>query len=149
MSVPESRAQRQAEKSVRYADLDRRGANYERIWTPKEDETLRKCYRERLAQKTIAERLGRSVRAIANRASDIGITKPNGRAWSVSDTDTISERWGASGPTAIGVELNRSINSVVGKAYRLGLPQKKSSPRTGRRGGSNRCGCTVGVQSRE
>lgn len=150
MSVSVSRSQRQAKKVIRYADLSKRGADYERFWTPREDETLRKCYRERLSRKVISERLGRSVQAIGCRASDLGLSRPCGKPWSQADSDAIAKQWKDGSPTAIGVELNRSINAVVGKAYRMGLEPKKKSPRAGsRRGGSNRCGCTVGVQSRE
>lgn len=141
VSVTVSRAAGQEENKLRYADIDRRGANYELIWTPREDETIRKCYRERLSCTAIAERLGRSVLAIRSRAKRLGVTRPVSRPWSKSDTNAIAAMWESNSPTAIGIEMHRSIDAVVGKANRLGLQQKKSSPRTGSwRGGSKGCG---------
>lgn len=133
---------------MRYVDLETAGANYARFWTPREDRTLTKLYAENASRKVISERLGRSIDAIRNRAYDLGLTVKRGRDWTPREVAHLKRTWRDGSPTAIGVAIDRPINSIVGKAYRLGLPAKKTSPRAGSRPrGSDQCDCAVGVQS--
>jgi hypothetical protein len=95
-----------------------------RIWKKKEMEFLMKNYPEMTARE-IAEKLGRSVRAVWDKASKLGLTKHPMRKWSVEEEDYLKENYHKMRSRDIAYILGRSKPAVWDYAENLGIAKKK------------------------
>jgi hypothetical protein len=97
-----------------------------RIWKKKELEFLMKNYPEMTARE-IAEKLGRSVRAVWSKATKLGITKYPMRKWSVEEEDYLKENYRKMYSRDIAYVLGRTVPAVQGRVKKLGMVKKKPS----------------------
>jgi len=97
-----------------------------RIWKKKELEFLMKNYPEMTARE-IAEKLGRSVRAVWGKATKLGITKYPMRKWSVEEEDYLKENYRKMYSRDIAYVLGRTVPAVQGRVKKLGMVKKKLS----------------------
>jgi predicted transcriptional regulator len=101
-----------------------------RIWKEKELEFLMKNYPEMTARE-IAEKLGRSIRAVWDKAAKLGVIKYPIRKWSVEEEDYLKENYHKMRSRDIAYVLGRTAPAVRNYARKLGLvkkmPQKQSA----------------------
>lgn len=98
-------------------------------WSHEEDEALRVAWEAGFSRKEICAASGRSVGAIANRASRLRVSSP--RKWTENELQVLREAYTTSATSEelnvkeLAARLGRSYNSVAVKAGRLGLTDAK------------------------
>ena len=106
-----------------------------RLWTQAEDQTIAAMWIAGAPIGDIAVAIDRTQDATRTRKCLLGIpprkavrTKANG-GWSKDDDGHLAKLWNANLTTVeIGARLDRSKNSVIGRAHRIGLPAKFYNP---------------------
>jgi hypothetical protein len=110
-----------ARKAARRAAQQARRATW---WTAEDTEKLKLMRRQGRPAQHIAKALGRSVKAIQNRAKKIGLVEAEAmlRAWSASEDDFVREQYMAGASLDfIGETLKRTPHAVSHRARILGL----------------------------
>lgn len=90
-------------------------------WKAEDDEFLIKNYANN-GQRYCAEHLGRSLKAVSSRASDLGLVM---NKWWTDELDNfLKANYHKLGPKECSKQLNRSYGSVVSEAGRIGLTKQ-------------------------
>ena len=92
-------------------------------WTKEDIRLLRRLY-PRGNTKKIAERLGRPLTTVRQKAYDLGMKTNVYQYWTPEDLDLLVELYPDTSPEELAVRFRRSAGSVKTKARQLGL--KKS-----------------------
>ncbi len=101
-------------------------------WTKRELATLRKRYGT-VRNRVLAERLGRSIHAIAIKARELGLGGEPGRAWTAKEDRYIKRHYGTMPQTAIAEALQRTRPAVAGRAGFLGVSRKRAPKQEAKR----------------
>ncbi|MBN2180669.1 MAG: hypothetical protein JW715_02050 [Sedimentisphaerales bacterium] len=108
-------------------------------WTEEDIRLLRRLY-PRGHTKKIAERLGRPLTTVRQKAYDLGMKTNIYQYWRPEDLKLLREMYGDSSTKEIADRLGRSENSIKAKAQQLGLRKSKryiqmikSLPRKGKK----------------
>lgn len=97
-------------------------------WSKLEDRFLRKHWDSNHGIEEIAAALERGESGVRHRATRLGLPdKRDGRAggWSEEDLDYLLVNWESQSNAEIAAALDKTYKAVRGKAYRLGLPDKR------------------------
>jgi len=96
-----------------------------RKWSQKEVKLLKKLNHSQSRQE-IAEKLGRSLATVSQKALRLGLKKKEIMKWTNEEIETIRQLYGKVTALEIARELDRSAQSVRQKAHRLGLRKRKT-----------------------
>lgn len=100
-----------------------------RPWTDEDDRRLREIYGT-MSRTQVAETLGRTMPAVAVRASALGLTRTiertESRPWTPREETLLKRRYGIDTVTAIAERLGRTPASVQGHATAMGLRRRKN-----------------------
>ena len=92
-------------------------------WSKDEVKLLKKLYPDGGAGE-IAERIGRPLTAVQQKAYYMGIKMRECRLWSADEIRQLKRRYPSEIAQSIADKLGRSYGAVVGKAYKLGLTEE-------------------------
>jgi hypothetical protein len=92
-------------------------------WTKEEVKLLKKLY-PRGDTKSVAERLGRPLTAVRQRAYDLGMKTDAYQFWSEDDLKLLAELYPNTAASELAKRFGRNIGTVKAKALQLGI--KKS-----------------------
>jgi hypothetical protein len=92
-------------------------------WSVDEIKLLKKLYPIEGAQ-SIADKLGRSLKAVKSKAASIGLKKEGARPWSNQEIALLKKLYLKNSPRDIANKLGRTHFAVAVKAYKLGLTEK-------------------------
>lgn len=104
-----------------------------RPWTTREEKVLEDMMQRGVKQKEIAEALGRSVASVSNHwiglreKGLVARTWPKSTPWTPSELTFLKESCKKKSWVDLAQELNRSVNSVRSKAYRMGYVERTQS----------------------
>lgn len=104
-----------------------------RPWSTREEKVLADMMQRGVKQKHIAETLGRSVASVSNHwigMRERGLVSrslPKNKPWTPSELTFLKESCGKKSWVDLAQEMDRSVNSVRSKAYRLGYVEKTQS----------------------
>lgn len=101
-----------------------------RRWTAAEDARVRESY-ARGGRRALADELGRTEAAVAQRAARLGVDAPRG-FWTEAEDERLRAAYVERGAKAVAAELGRTPRAVSGRAQRIGATQ-------GRRGQRPKC----------
>ncbi len=92
-------------------------------WSEDEVKLLKKLYPGGRAEE-IAERTGRSLTAVRQRAYVMGIKAREDRLWSANDIRQLKRLYPSETAQSIADKLGRAVGAVTAKAYRMGLTEE-------------------------
>ena len=92
-------------------------------WSEGEVKLLKKLYPSGRAEE-IAERTGRSLTAVRQRAYVMGIKAREDRLWSANDIRQLKRLYPSETAQNIADKLGRAVGAVTAKAYRMGLTEE-------------------------
>lgn len=98
-----------------------------RRWTEEEIEFLKENYEKEKPEK-IAEELSRSLSSVYCKAQSLNLSSKRcgyGRKWTSEEEKYLKENYSELPPQKIADELDRSLNSVYGKAKNLDLKSSR------------------------
>ena len=96
-----------------------------RKWSQKEVELLKKLNYSQSRQE-IAEKLGRSLATVSQKAIRLGLKKKEMMRWTDKEIETIKQLYSRVTASEIARELDRSAQSVRQKAHRLGFKKREA-----------------------
>jgi len=94
-----------------------------RSWSENEVKLLKKLYQDK-SVRNIADKLGRSLKAVKSKASAIGLTREGPRFWSNQEMARLKKLHSNKTNKDIAKQLGRSVWAVAAKAHKLGLTEK-------------------------
>jgi hypothetical protein len=112
-------------KTYRITDMQKNRAKKKTsiAWSKDEVKLLKKLYPDGGAGE-IAERIGRPLTAVRQKAYHMGIKMRENRLWSADEIRQLKRRYPSEIAQSIADKLGRSYGAVVGKAYKLGLTEE-------------------------
>jgi hypothetical protein len=96
--------------------------NLPAAWSKKDDALLKKLYKK-IDLQDIADRLGRSVPAVAVRTHKLGISEPK-RIWSRKEINTLKRLYPTKTAEEIANKLGRPIQATRLRIVKLGLRKR-------------------------
>ena len=99
-------------------------------WTAADDEELRAAYaqglfaRHTLAVRTLATRMGITVKRVQHRARRLGLTGQRGRPWTSAEDAKLRTWAGKVSAARMAKQLNRSVTAVQIRLSRLDLKER-------------------------
>jgi len=88
-------------------------------YTEAQDAVIRQIYQE-VGPSILAERFGRSVPSVVQRAIKIGAARKwISRDWTAEYDEAVRERYAIEGPRALALALNRTPSAVSSRAHKL------------------------------
>lgn len=108
------------------------GRGWGRLWTPDEDELLRRAYRDGTSLTPLRERLGRTGGSIGHRAAELGLKGTHackagfrqGPDWTEAENALLRDRYGKEPVKSLAARLGRGLRAVYTHAFQLGLKHR-------------------------
>ena len=108
-----------------------------RPWSDLEVGLLKQLYPDTSLEEIAAELVGRSILAVQEKALLLGLRRL--RPWTAEEISLLRKLWPNTEYSDIATRLNRSIQGIKAKGYKLGLPRRKAnSPTPGHSGHKKR-----------
>ena len=101
------------------------------VWTPEKEAALVADYGV-ISHRQIAKRYGMGHTTITTKAREMGLVSrlPPGGSWFTPEMDArLTALWGMTSCVAIGHELGKTKNAIIGRAHRLGLRNIRPEPK--------------------
>jgi DNA-binding CsgD family transcriptional regulator len=92
-------------------------------WTTEEENILYEFYQHKPISELLIFLPGRTRESIIKKAKQLGVNAEN-RYWSESEVTYLEEKWGVIPVDNIAKKLNRSKNSILLKAHKIGLREQ-------------------------
>ena len=93
-----------------------------RLWSANEVNLLKRLYPSENPQR-IAEKLGRTVSAVATKAQRLGLTEEK-RAWSKRELNLLKRLYPSKTAREIAEQIGKSVQATRSRAFRLGLRRR-------------------------
>ncbi len=98
------------------------------VWSRQEEALLRKMYPDN-SVRDIANKLGRTVQAVARRASKLGLRKSNA-VWSKRELNLLRKLYPSRTAQQIADQIGRSVRATRLRIHKLGLKKRKQKANT-------------------
>jgi len=93
-------------------------------WSQNEVKLLRRLFASVKTQK-IADKLGRPLTAVRQKAYELGLKTNKFRPWSKDDVELLKKLYPNKRTPEVADELGRSLRAIMGKAQKMGLKKTK------------------------
>lgn len=94
------------------------------LWSRDEVELLKKLYPNRNPQE-VAEKIGRSLYAVREKAFRLGLKKNGYSGWLKDDVELLRKLFPNRSTRYVADKLGRSLSSTADKAYQMGIKKTK------------------------